>query len=311
MIICMMVSSSTNPPPPPPLRPQRVRSRSRSSSHRNSNSCNDLQQQQRQRIIDNSSPPNQMLSSRISPTNISSSSSSGKRRWKNPFARSNSTGNSPSPSPIYNRPTLSQSQSHRPNNSRGRTTQQGRSSTAPISQGMPSPPFSQDINHNQNSRSGSAPTSQSNTRIEKVNTSCAQNNNRSRSSSRGRLQRPTSDRRIANRTTKHSRSPPPSLERRAVYQPVCNSGHDKRENIAKQSTQHTQQVQLNNNNISTRPQKQQNHDRRSYDLNSELVNSIREIYHIIPAPPSQQNASQNNEIIGQKQNQNGISPPNI
>ena len=309
-IICndnMMVSSSTNPPPPPPIRPQRVRSRSRSSNHRNSNSCNDLQQQQ-QRIIDNSSPPSQMLSSRISPTNISSSSSSGKRRWRNPFARSNSVGNSPSPSPIYNRPTLSQSHS-RPNNSRGRT--QGRSSTAPgyISQGMPSLPFSQDINQG-SSRSGSASTSHS-TRNEKVNTSCAQQNNRSRSSSRGRLQRPISDRRLAaNRTTKHSRSPPPLLERRAVYQPVCNSEYQRRSicreviagNIAKKSTQHTQNnvqhSQPHNNNLVG----QQNHDRRSYDLNSDLVNSIREIYHIIPAPPPQQ--------INDKSKNSGISPQN-
>ena len=308
----MMVSSSTNPPPPPPIRPQRVRSRSRSSSHRkHSNLCNDLQQQQRNN--DNSSPPSQMLSSRISsPTNTSSSSSSGKRRWKNPFARSNSRGISPSPSPVYNRPTLLQSQSQSRPNSRGRT--QGRSSTAPrcISNGMPSLPFSNDIN--QSSRSGSAPTSQSNTRNEKMNTSCAQNNSRSRSSSRGRLQRPVSDRRLAN-TTKHSRSPPP-LERRTIYQPVCtNSEYQRRSicreviagNIAKKSTQHTQHnSQLHNNNLVG----QQNHDRRSYDLNSELVNSIREIYHIIPAPPpqqKQQNASQNVEI-GQKQD--GISPPN-
>lgn len=293
----MVVSSSTNPPPPPPIRPQRVRSRSRSSSHRkHSNSCNDLQQQNQRN--DNSSPPSQMLSSRISsPTNTSSSSSSGKRRWKNPFARSNSTGTGQSPSPIYNRPNLSQSQ-HRPNNSRGRPAQQGRSRTAPgnVSQGMPSPPFSHDNNSNQGNRSGSAPTSHS-TRNEKMNTSCAQNNNTSRSSSRGRLQRPTSDRRLANRTTKHSRSPPP-LERRAVYQPVCNSGQ--RGNIAKHSTtQNVQQQQSHSNNIPTRQQQQQNHDRRSYDLNSDLVNSIREIYHIIPAPPppqQQQNASQNNEI---------------
>jgi len=298
-----MVNSSTNPPPPPPIRPQRVRSRSRSASRRNhSNSCNDLQQQ---RIIDNSSPPSQMLSSLISsPTNNSSSSSSGKRRWRNPFNRSNSTGTGQSPSPIYNRPTLSQSQSHsRPNNSRGRTSQQGvRSNTAPryISQGIPSPPFSNDV---RGSRSGSAPTSHSNTQIEeKVNTSCAQNNNQSRSSSRGRLQRPTSGRRLADRTTKQSRSPPPLLERRAVYQPVCNSG-----NIAKKSTQHSQPH--SNNVPTTRQPQQQNHDRRSYDLNSELVNSIREIYHIIPAPPpQQQNASQNVETSSQKQN--GISPPN-
>jgi len=169
---------------------------------------------------------------------------------------------------------------------------------------MPSPPFSHDNANNQGSRSGSAPTSQSNTRIEKVNTSCAQNNNQSRSSSRGRLQRPTSDRRLANRTTKNSRSPPP-LERRAVYQPVNNN----RGNIAKKSTQHSQPH--SNNVPTTRQPQQQNHDRRSYDLNSDLVNSIREIYHIIPAPPpqqkQQQNASQNVETG--KQN-GGISPPN-
>jgi len=165
---------------------------------------------------------------------------------------------------------------------------------------MPSPPFSNDV---RGSRSGSVPTSHSNTQIEeKVNTSCAQNNNQSRSSSRGRLQRSTSDRRLANRTTKQSRSPPPLLERRAVYQPVCNSG-----NIAKKSTQHSQPH--SNNVPTTRQPQQQNHDRRSYDLNSELVNSIREIYHIIPAPPpQQQNASQNVETSSQKQN--GISPPN-
>jgi len=169
---------------------------------------------------------------------------------------------------------------------------------------MPSPPFSNDV---RGSRSGSVPTSHSNTQIEeKVNTSCAQNNNQSRSSSRGRLQRPTSDRRLADRTTKQSRSPPPLLERRrAVYQPViCNSG-----NIAKKSTQHSQP---HSNNVPTTRQlaQQQNQDRRSYDLNSELVNSIREIYHIIPAPPpppQQQNASQNVETSSQKQN--GISLP--